>query len=110
MDEGKSVVNITPQASKQGIKAMLTAEAEKEGTGLRHFCGRILEKALKYKEEYDLPLKKPLPKKGESLNIVVPETVKDALRNWAKEKQTTLGRQCVFILEKWIEMNGVGRE
>lgn len=110
MDKGKSVINITPQASKEGLKAMLTAEAEKEGRGLRHFCGQILEKALKYREEYDKPLNNPLPKGGEAINIVVSDDAKEELRKWAKEKQTTLGRQCTFILEKWVEMKGLQKE
>lgn len=105
--EGKSVINITPQASKEGLKAMLTAEAEKEGRGLRHFCGEILENALNNKKQYDTPLNNTLPRKGDAINIVVSDGVKDSIREWAKEKQTSMGKQCVFILEKWLETKRV---
>ena len=110
MNNPISIINITPQASRERLYEMLDKEADRRGFGLRHFCGSQLEKAIHNKEEYDKPLKKPLQKGGKAINIVVNESAKRDLKEWASKKNTSLGKHCAFLLEKWIEITGITQE
>ena len=105
-----TVINITPQASIEGLKEMLERESDKKGVSFRHFCGGILKKIINAKDEYNKPLKKPLPKGGKAINISLDENVKKELKDWAKNKNTPLGKHCAFLLEKWLEINNISRE
>ena len=107
---GKKIINITPNASKQGLYEKLNEEAEKDGVRLRHFVGAILENAMEEKRanstncKYDTQLKDPLPNQGTPIQCVVKANTKSELNRWAKEKNRQDGAHCAFILEKWFEL------
>lgn len=97
------VVNITQTASGQRLKDDLDKEAKKRGMKVRSFVGQILTYAVANKSVFKKPLKDARPKPGDNIGAVVSEKVIDELNAWAKEKNTSRGFWCCFILEKVLE-------
>lgn len=109
-------INITPNASKKGLTEKLNVEAERVGLKLRYFTGDILEQALAARKDsktnkssneniYDTALKSPLQAGGNHIQCMLSSEAKIEIGKWAAERKRALGAHCVFILEKWLEIN-----
>lgn len=97
------VVNITPNASAEGLRDELEAEAQKNGIALRPLIAVIFEFAARNQGSFNSALRTPRRQKGEHIGATVSSETADKLTAWAKRRKSPRGILCRFILEKALE-------
>lgn len=104
-DGDNSIINITPNVCPKGLYEALQVEANRRGMRHRLFAGMVLSSALNDKEKYLEPLENPLPRGGNHISVVVPKAVKHQLRQWARQRGSSLSGLCAYILERELIAN-----
>ena len=103
----KVIINISTTAAGQGLKQELDRHALHRGMKTRAFVGQIYAFATNNKHRFRKLSSDARSKPGSNIGAVVSEKVKEDLDNWAKERQTSLGMLCCFILENVLEPEGL---
>jgi hypothetical protein len=99
----EKVINITPNASAQGLRERLERESASRGKPVRSFVGSIYRYAISNRARFTGPLKNAGSKPGRHIGATVPDNVAKALEKWAHQEETSRGMWCCFILEKALE-------
>jgi hypothetical protein len=102
-------VNITPAASAEGLRRRLEVEAQKRGLNVRQMVGDVYAYSTSNKRQYAAPLHEPREPKGDHIGAVVRDDVVRKLDEWARQKKTTRGDLCRYILEKTLEDQILGK-
>lgn len=97
------VVNVVQNAAGKGLKEDLELEAISRGLKIRPFVGEIYTFAVNNKNQFRGAVENPRPKGGSHIGAVTPAIVADKLKDWAKDKNTSRGLLCCFILEMAIQ-------
>jgi hypothetical protein len=97
------VVNVVPNVAGQGVREILEQEAQARGMKFRPFVGWIYKYAVGNKDAFGGRLKEARPKDGKHIGAVTDAATADALKAWAKERVSSRGLLCNFILEWVIE-------
>jgi hypothetical protein len=105
----EKTVNLTPDSSAQGLRDELEQAANDRGRRFRPFVGAIYEYAVNNKAIYSDALSRARSKPGEHIGAVVSESAGKALDQWAKDKTTSRGKLCCYILETTMEKNLLGK-
>jgi hypothetical protein len=99
------VINITSTAVGKGIKERYSLEAQRRGKKERPFIAAVIVYACRNKNRFKGPLADVREKGGKHISLRVPQSIKEDLRVWAEQEETTLASLANYILEKALEMD-----
>ena len=102
-------INVTAAASAAGLREKLEDEARRRGLNFRNFVGDIYGYAVRNKRAFNRPLSNPRQKGGKHIGASVSDQVAKDLTNWAKQKRTSRGEHCRYLLEMAIEGGHIDR-
>jgi hypothetical protein len=99
-----ATINITPNASGEGLRRELDETAQRHGVTLRRLVGAIYEYAVDKQDEFTGALREVKRTPGDHIGTTVSDEVGRKLTGWAKEREIPRGVHCKYVLEKGLEM------
>ena len=99
-----ATINITPNASGEGLRKELDETAQRNGVTLRRLVEAVYEYAVDKQDEFTGALREVKRTPGDHIGTTVSDEVGRKLTAWAKERKIPRGVHCKYVLEKALEM------